>query len=305
MGSRMDRSDRRFRRALALLGCSLLLAVPTSGCGEPGGRTAHEESGQWWVSRSGYPDSPARARQAPNPALRTAVRQADDYADRLSGSTVAVAVLDRGSGAVVGGEHADDEFTTASVSKLFVALDVVERRREGLPVSSSDVELIRRALALSDDGAMNELWDRFDGAGAISRVAVRYGLTRTLPPEVPGRWGDTRTSARDVAAVLARLPALPAAERALVLGPLDEAPRTAAEGFDQQYGLKAGARRAAVKAGWMCCADGRRSVHSAGLIGPDRRYAVAVLSTQPSSKSYSQASEVVTEAAAPLLRHLG
>ncbi|MEU6131771.1 serine hydrolase [Saccharopolyspora sp. NPDC047091] len=301
----MDHSDRRFRRALALLGCSVLLAVTTAGCGGQGDRTAHEESGQWWVSRAGYPDAPARARPSPNPAVRSAVRQVDEYADRLSGSTVAVAVLDRESGAAVGGEHADEEFTTASVSKLLVAMDVAERRREGLRVSSSDAELIRRALAVSDDGAMNALWDRFDGAGAISRVAVRYGLTRTLPPEVPGRWGDTRTSARDVAAVLAKVPELPAAERDLVLSPLEEAPRTAAEGFDQQYGLKAGTRRAAVKPGWMCCSDGRRSVHSAGLIGPDRRYAVAVLSTQPSSKSYSQASEVVTEAAAPLLRRLG
>ncbi|WP_243789083.1 serine hydrolase [Saccharopolyspora gloriosae] len=311
----MDDSDRwqctpvRAFRLPASLGCLfLVLMLFGAACGWPaiGGAPAEGESTQWWGSRTGYPKPQLHEpRPSTDPAVREAVRQVDAKAGELSGSTVAVAVLDRETGEVIGGEHADERFGTASLSKLLVAVDVARRHTEGMPVADADVDLIRRALSISDDAAMNALWDRFDGAGAISRLAVRYGLTRTRPPEVPGNWGGTETSARDVATVLAQIPTLPAAERDLLLGPLDAAPRTAAEGFDQGYGLKDSTRPVAVKAGWMCCDDGRRTVHSAGLIGPDRRYAVALLSTQPTSKSYSEASEVVTEAAEPLLDNLG
>ncbi|MBB5068310.1 serine hydrolase [Saccharopolyspora gloriosae] len=309
----MDDSGRwhtpaRVRPRSVVLGCLFLVVVLFgAACGSTvGSSTADADSGPWWVSRAGYPKPQAHPPRAhPNPVVRDLVREVDSEAGELSGSTVAVAVLDRESGEVVGGEHADDRIGTASLSKLFVAVDVARRRSEGMPVSGADVDLIRRSLAVSDDAAMNALWDRFDGAGAISRLAVRYGLTRTRPPAVAGNWGDTETSARDVATVLGQVPTLPEAERSLILGSLDAAPRTAAEGFDQGFGLKESKRPVAVKAGWMCCEHGRRAVHSAGLIGPDRRYAVALLSTQPSSKSYSEASEVVTEAAEPLLEDLG
>lgn len=289
-----------------MLGC-LVLVLLGAACGPTvGSRSVEADSGPWWTSRAGYPKSQAHPpRPSTNPVVRDVVREVDADAGELSGSTVAVAVLDRESGEVVGGEHADDRIGTASLSKLFVAVDVARRRSDGMPVSGADVDLIRRSLTVSDDAAMNTLWDRFDGAAAISRVAVRYGLTRTRPPEVPGSWGDTQTSARDIATVLGQVPTLPEAERSLVLGALDAAPRTAAEGFDQGYGLKESKRPVAVKAGWMCCEDGLRAVHSSGLIGPDRRYAVALLSTQPSSKSYSEASAVVTDAAQPLLDALG
>lgn len=247
----------------------------------------------------------APPRPPTDPRVREAVQEADRVAAGMDGSTVAVAVLDRASGEVVGGAHAGETMYTASVVKLFVVLDVVQRRHHGTSVSAADEDLIRRALGPSDDDAMNALWDRFDGQGAVSRVAARYGLAETRPPERSGDWGDTRSSARDVVTVLGRAAELPSADRDLVVGAMENAPRTAFGGFDQAFGLRAGSARVAAKAGWMCCTDGRVSMHSTGLLGPDERFAVAVLSTQPSSSGYSGARDGVSEVAAPILGALG
>lgn len=255
-------------------------------------------------STRGYQPPPAPP-PSTDPEVSAAVHEVDGIAAGFEGSTVAVAVLDRSSGEVVGGAEASTAMYTASVVKLLVVLDVVQRRHTGLQVSADDEALIRRALGPSDDEAMNALWDRFDGAAAIGRVAARYGLAETRAPEQAGDWGDARSSARDVAVVLGRAAELRGADRELVVGSLQSAPRGAYGGFDQGFGLRAGDAPVAAKAGWMCCTDGRVSMHSTGLVGPDQRYAVALLSTQPSSRGYSGAREKVSALARPVLDHLG
>ncbi|MFR9729323.1 serine hydrolase [Saccharopolyspora sp. MS10] len=289
---------RRLRAPHCLL---LLLLVLIGAC------TATADSGavRGDADRRGVTRLGNQEPSSPDPAVAAGVREAGGRADRIPGATVGLAVLDRESGRLVVGERADEIFSSASIAKLFVASDVATRRAEGLRVSEEDAELVRRALSVSDDEAMNGLWERFDGPGAIDRISTRFGLTATAPPTVPGDWGGTRTSARDVVTLLAGVADLPADRRAPVLDPLDSAPRTAAEGFDQGYGLKSSDRPEAVKAGWMCCEGGRRTVHSAGLIGRDHRYAVALLSSRPSSVDYSRSTGDLTEVAEPLLRRLG
>ncbi|MGQ0775567.1 MAG: hypothetical protein ACT4NY_14300 [Pseudonocardiales bacterium] len=41
------------------------------------------------------------------------------------------------------------------------------------------------------------LWTRFDGLGAVERVAQQLGLAQTQPPANSSRWGETLTSAHD------------------------------------------------------------------------------------------------------------
>ncbi|MED5802753.1 hypothetical protein VX037_17115 [Gordonia sp. Z-3] len=43
-------------------------------------------------------------------------------------------------------------------------------------VSDTGMQLVARALRFSDDAAMNELWTRFDGLGALAQVSERVGL---------------------------------------------------------------------------------------------------------------------------------
>jgi hypothetical protein len=161
---------------------------------------------------------------------------------------------------------AERPFPTASLVKLFVAADVLHRARTGgTALPAEDSALLAEMVARSDDAAASQLWVRHGGGQMVSDVAARYGLTGTAPPAVPGQWGQTTTTARDVAVFLARLPAVAHPDdAAALLGWMGATTATAADGFDQRFGVGSGPG-AAVKQGWMCCVDGRRHLHSAGL----------------------------------------
>lgn len=240
----------------------------------------------------------ARSQQASS-AARGAVDAVDQFSAGLPGSTLGVAVLDRDTGEIVGGEHATEALYSASVVKLIVAVDILQRRHTGLVVEEQDFELLRRALGPSDDEAMNVLWSRFDGSNGVDRVAKQLKLGQVRPPEDPSMWGDSELSARDVVRVFDHiLSELSVADRNLIMHSLANAPRVAASGFDQEYGLdRLGPGESAVKAGWMCCSDGFVTLHSVGMVGDSRRYVTALLSSQPSTQGYGVARGRLTEAA--------
>ena len=79
---------------------------------------------------------------------------------------------------------------------------------------------------------------------------------------------------------------------------LEAAPETAADGFDQGFGLLDPGRRgnAAAKQGWSCCIGSSVDLHSAGLPDPTGRYVVVLLSNQP--RGYDPARGVLDDAAA-------
>ncbi|MGH4016129.1 MAG: serine hydrolase [Pseudonocardiaceae bacterium] len=213
---------------------------------------------------------------------------------------VAVAVADRSTGEVAVSPDAAASVFAASLVKLLVAVDVLDRRRSGLAVSDRDVMLIERALGPSDDEAMNELWVRFDGLGAVQRVARRLGLTETRPPADPSQWGEALTSAPDVLALYQYvLGTMAAADRELIMGSLGAAPATATDGREQTFGLLARGPSPAVaaKQGWMCCQGGQITLHSAGTVDRSRRFVIVLLSTQPRSVGYDGAARALTAAA--------
>lgn len=224
----------------------------------------------------------------------------DALATATPGATLGVAVLDRHTGQTSTGAAGAAPMYAASLTKIMVAVDVMAMRRGGVPVLPADLDLIRRALGPSDDEAMNTLWVRFDGHGAVDRVASRLGLTETRPPDDPSQWGEALTSARDVVALYEHLlTELPAADRDLLVGALAAAPPIATDGFDQAYGLLAGAPGMPVvsKQGWMCCQGGRITLHSAGLPEDRGRYVVALLSSVPSAVGYGGARTLLTATA--------
>lgn len=251
------------------------------------------------------------APQVVPPAVRDAVAAAEAAAP--AGTEPGVAVLDRFTGELAVGARGDEPFFMASLSKLLVAVDVLYQHRvEGVSVDAGDLDLIRRALGPSDDQAMNVLWVRFDGPGAVSRVAARLGLNSAAPPPVPSQWGDVALSPRDVARLLDHvLGSLPPEDREIVVGALAQAPAIAADAFDQAYGLLAPQLADAVggdvlaKQGWMCCHSRWRHLHTAGVVGADQRYVVVLLSRVPRSSDWDSSRAGSTASALAAVRALG
>jgi hypothetical protein len=238
-----------------------------------------------------------------------AVAAASAVAARSPGLDLRVAVYDREVDELAAAGAAAEPTYTASLSKLVVAVDVLDRRRsEGLEVRPSDLDLFARALGPSDDSAMNALWSRFDGASAASRVSARLGLTGTLDPRDPSQWGEMRVSAEDELALLRHVLAMPAEDREVILGALGSAPAVARDGFAQDFGLLAPGTPlgdAAAKQGWMCCFGQRYYLHSVGVVGDGDRFLVALLSLQPRAAGWQAARTRLDEVAVAMGSALG
>jgi hypothetical protein len=197
----------------------------------------------------------------------------------------------------VGNAAADRAFPTASMVKLFMAAEILHRARTGGPaLTPTDLAQLPVIIRSSDDPAASALWVRHGGGAMVTAVATRYGLTGTSPPSSPGQWGSTMTTARDLARFLALLPTVAHPDDAAALmGWMREATPSAADGFDQNFGLFGLHGTAAVKQGWMCCLGGNRHVHSVGVVG---NRVVVLLSEIPRSVGYDAARAALTAAAA-------
>jgi hypothetical protein len=240
---------------------------------------------------------------APTPQRGLAQAAVDAAQAEASGSTqLAVAVLDRETGELALGGRGNEPYYTASLSKLVVIVDVLDRRRlHGLAVSDGDRALFQRALGPSDDSAMSALWDHFDGAGAVGRVRERLSLQGTSAPRRAGQWGEVEVTAADYVRVWAHiLDDMPPEDRDLLISDMEAAPPVAHDGFDQSFGLLSPAVRgpggpgAVAKQGWMCCFSGQYYLHSAGAVGADRRFLVALLTREPRGRGWAAARTELT-----------
>jgi hypothetical protein len=107
-------------------------------------------------------------------------------------------------------------------------------------------------------------------------------LTATSAPVDPSYWGQMTVTAADLTSVYRHVLTMPDPDRDLIIGALAAAPPIAADGFSQDYALLAPRTVgvAVAKQGWMCCDDQTSYLHSAGLVGDDGRFVVALLSRQ-------------------------
>ncbi len=207
-------------------------------------------------------------------------------------SDVGLAIMDLESGQVVS-QQGDQPFFSASLSKLILAVDALQQ-----PISDADHELIHRALGASDDNAMDVMWTRFDGMDAIGRVAAEAGLTGTHAPEDASQWGEVVITANDMVRLYHYLLGSPVRDE--VVTALSSAPATAADGFNQAFGLLGSDGYA--KQGWMYYLPSDVYLHSAGVIGD--RYAVAVLTTSPTG-SWTTARQAINSVTSAVLEKLG
>jgi hypothetical protein len=252
------------------------------------------------------PEPPPVQRGLAQAAVNAAQEQASSSTD------LGVAVFDRSTDELAVGKRGHERFYTASLSKLIVIVDVLDRRRtEGLQVSDDDLKLVARALGPSDDSAMSALWEKFDGAGAPARVSAKLGLEGTTAPRRFGQWGEVEVTPADYATLWKYvLDDMPDDDRALLISDMKAAPSTAKDGFDQGFGLLAPDIRrdgsgAVANQGWMCCFSGQYYLHTAGVVDPEERFVVVLLTRQPRTEGWPSARAEQTVIATKAVAALG
>ncbi|GAA4804132.1 hypothetical protein GCM10023200_46790 [Actinomycetospora chlora] len=276
----------------------------------PGAITARRVSPPLRGTRPpGTPAPPTTAVPTPSPTpgpaptavpaadVPAAVSAADAVAGRHPGTMLGVAVADGTDGPVTLGTDGARPFESASVVKLYTVVDVLHRAETGATLTPADTDDVQAALTRSDDGAMDDLWERWGDVATVEDVVSLAHLQDTQPPSDTGEWGETTTSARDVLAVYRyALTALDAPDRATVTGALGDAAPSGADGFDQSFGLLETPRPAGVEAkqGWM--QDGPLFLHTTGRPAATSPYLVAVLSEQPADDSWDTARATLDDA---------
>ena len=252
------------------------------------------------ASTSGTGGTAATSAAATPTVDTAAVLAAVDAAAAQAGGTISVVVLDDSGQTLVAGAGTHDAEYTASLVKLLVVQQLLERAEAGtVALDDDDLALMTRAVEASDDDAMNALWTRFDGAGLVTAAAAEFGLAGTAAPDVAGQWGESTTTAADYASFLAGLGAhLSPADLATLTGWMQSTTDTAADGFAQDFGLlgvDTAAGTVAAKQGWMCCVGAARQLHSAGVLSDGR--VVVLLGDFPTSTSWARAQAALDVAA--------
>lgn len=300
----------------------VLLAGTVACGGSDGGSAAVPVTGERTAPVSSVP-VPGPATTVPSTSERAPAAVKPKVAPGVSARWV---VYDRTTKKVLTRRAANATVRSASVVKLFIALDYLQRR--GGKVAPADAARFRAMLRSSDDKAATHFWN-LGGKGAIvKRMRKRMGLTDTAPPPAsqPGYWGYTAISAMDIAKTYRHLleKASPRA-RSVIMGHLRKATKCGTDGFDQSFGLPQAAKRAgAVKQGWSGfgltppypCTNGARFVpaaapdlglgrpvlHTTGTVGGSDRWIVVVLTLNPAGASYRTSVDRITTLTRSLTR---
>jgi hypothetical protein len=251
------------------------------------------------VSIPVLPEAPPARPGAPFDGLDARVRQATAVAAE-SGADIETVVLDRNTGQIVS-HGANRPFPLASVVKLFIADDLLQQESEGeMKLSAADRKSLDTMLRSSDDGAAQTFWNRSGQNAVIARVVARYGLTGTTAP-YNGHWDVTLSTASDLVRyydmLLDGTGGLPPKQASVMINNLAQSTPMGIDGYPQRFGIPEGlyAERVAVKQGWFCCWNGANQLHvSTGVIGPDRRYVMAISSLEPGDAAAAR--ETITQA---------
>jgi hypothetical protein len=251
------------------------------------------------ASLPALPEAPPEPPTATLDGLDVRMRQATADAAK-SGADIEAVVLDRDTGQLVS-NGSNQPFPIASVVKLFIADDLLLQESEGkTTLSPADRKSLEVMLRSSDDSAAQMFWDRSGQNAIIARVKARYGLAGTTAP-YNGHWDVTQSTAADLVRyydmLLNGTGGLPPAQANVIMTNLAQSTPTGTDGYPQRFGIPEGlyAEVVAVKQGWFCCWSGANQLHvSTGVIGPDRRYVMALSSLDPVSAAAAR--ETMTQA---------
>ncbi len=216
---------------------------------------------------------------------------------------VGIVVINRDAPGCTAAANGEETFPTASVVKLLIAIDV-------LRATNSDPKMVDRVeamLEVSDDDIASDLWSRYGANSIVLRTKELIGLPSLSPPANPQSWGSTRIDALDVARIWRYLlDVAPAMIRTPILEGTGGAKRTAADGFDQYFGIPDGLPTATwwIKQGWGT-SNGRRVVNTTGLVGKNKDSIVVMLTSHPTAVGYAEATESATRGIAALAAAVG
>ncbi|HEY5151859.1 MAG TPA: hypothetical protein VIJ23_19015 [Mycobacterium sp.] len=237
------------------------------------------------------PDAPVLApvpETPPDAIVGLDVRAQQAAADAAKkGADIGFTLLDRTTGRITSGGDGG-AFPIASVSKLFIAddllLQVAKGQRQLTPQERQAFDVMLRS---SDDNAAEIFWSESGGNAVISRVNARYGLSGTTLP-IDGHWWTTMSTTADLVRYYSKLldgtGGLPPEQAAIILSDLSASTPIGLDGYPQRFGIPDGlsGEPVAVKQGWMPGWNGGDWLHmTTGVIGPDRRFVIAMASLQP------------------------
>jgi hypothetical protein len=220
------------------------------------------------------------------PAVNYAAAMVDAARSAIPrGVTFGMAVLDVRTGQLA--TTGTEQFYSASLSKLMLVVDMLDRDVELTPAVVSSVN---RVLSLSDDDAMNSLWVRFDGHRAMTRVATSLGMVRTEASDDSSQWGEVQISPAGFTRLYQHiLTEMTPEDQAVIMTGLNAAQPVADDGFNQFYGLLGQPYRAYAKQGWMFYGS-RLYLHSAGVVTVgENTFAVSLMSVQTPSSGIARA----------------
>jgi hypothetical protein len=210
-------------------------------------------------------------------------------------TTLGAVVFDRTLKTELVAVNADRQFSSASLVKLMIAIDVLDQGAD-----ADDRRSLARMLSVSDDQIASAFWVKGGGSAIIERVTPLIGLQGTAPPDQPGRWGEVQLTAHDMLRVYLYVMGLPTADYTLIVDALAQAPEYAADDWDQWFGIPDGLNlQWAIKQGW---GDNERTMvlHSTGLVGAGWRYVVILLTEHPLGSGWRTSEGAATAAAAAL-----
>lgn len=237
------------------------------------------------------PDQPPSAFTGLDDRARLATEAAAEQ-----GADITVLIKDRNTGQLISNGNGR-AITIASVVKLFIADDLLF---SGVPLSPDDLESFQTMLRSSDDSAAEVFWNRGGGSAIVTRVAQRYGLASTRPPD-NGRWFYTISTAADLVRyydmMLSGAGGLPHDKAEMIVSNLAASTPNGIDGmmpggiYPQRFGIPEGlyAVPVAVKQGWMCCVGSDWMHLSTGIIGADHRYIMVIGSDQPTNAANARA----------------
>ncbi|HET6706882.1 hypothetical protein [Amycolatopsis sp.] len=165
--------------------------------------------------------------------------------------TASYLVVDQATGTTFGADE-HKQYRSASLVKLFIALDYLESHGPDYEIPADDLALLEPMLRSSNDDAASTLWVRDGWDEIVKRMVAKIGLTDTAPPASRGKWGYTAISAADIAKTYQYIQheANPK-YRDFIMGNLAQSTKCGSDGFDQSFGLPSAVPGPkAVKQGW-------------------------------------------------------
>lgn len=230
--------------------------------------------------------------------LQTAANAAVTYA-ASQGWASGIAIIDTKTGATTTAGSSTAMFPAESTMKLFIAAHLLYTGQMSGSIQSTAYQMVTE----SDDDAADALYSAVGEDDLESTIAAHYGINNLGTPPIlePGAWGSTQVTPLGMATFLVKAKADPAVGPWLITA-MQNATSTAADGTDQNFGLKAADPAAAVKQGWGAdTADGNSiGTPSIGYVA-NGRYAIAIYTNQDSETSQTLAAQIVSQQAQILM----